>query len=130
MAERLDNPLKQNENITEIFLKDMRLRANLGVHGHERGRTQPLVVSVRAWANILPTKDELAETVDYTLFSESARQLGAERHFDLIETWLEAWATRIFVDDRIIALELRAEKPEAVHEAHGAGVVIFRRRPV
>ena len=118
--------LSRNPELTEIFLEKFQVRANLGVFGHERGRTQPLIVTMRVWAVIKPVKDDLDETLDYNKFANEAQDLGHDQHFDLVESYLNVLAEKLLTDQRIKALEIRALKPEAVVGATGAGAAIFR----
>lgn len=129
MVDSYRPPLNRNPDLIEVSLERLKLRAQLGVYAHERGRSQPLVVSVRAWARISPTQDDLSETIDYNMFAHAARELGAERHFDLVESYIAALADRVMADSRIVAAEVRAEKPEAIAGAAGAGAAVFRARP-
>ncbi len=119
---------ERNPEYTEIFLKRLTIRAQLGVFTHEKGRTQPLILSMRAWAKVAPVNDDLVETVDYNLFSDSARYLADNQHFDLVETFLNALADKVMKNSQIVAAEFRAEKPEAIAGAECAGAVIYRTR--
>ncbi|MEM6627192.1 MAG: dihydroneopterin aldolase [Pseudomonadota bacterium] len=114
--------------LTEIFVDRLRVRAQLGVYAHEKGRTQPLVVSVRAWAKLDVTSDDLSETVDYNAFAKAAQSLAHTCHHQLVETYIDALADAVMQDERILAVEVRAEKSEAIMDADGAGAVVFRRR--
>lgn len=117
-----------NPEFTQIFLKRLTIRAQLGVFTHEKGRTQPLILSMRAWARVTPVKDDLVETIDYNLFSDSARDLAENQHFDLVETFLNALADKVMENKQIVAGEFTAEKPEAIEGAECAGAIVFRLR--
>ncbi len=127
MTDLLPTSFEHNPEYTQVFLKRLTIRAQLGVFTHEKGRTQPLILSIRAWAKIAPVKDDLVETVDYNLFSNSARDLAENQHFDLVETFLNALADKVMAHPAIVAAEFVAEKPEAIEGAECAGAVIFRR---
>lgn len=114
--------------LTEIFIERLELPARIGVYAHEHGRTQPLVISVHAWAEVAVSHDALAETVNYRVFAETAVDLARTGHFDLVETFINQLADRIMTDERIRILAVRAIKPEAVANAAGAGAAIVRRR--
>ena len=65
--------------------------------------------------------------------TEQIKQVLAGGHIDLVEVLAENIATRLLADPRIIWLRIRLEKPEAIAEAAGVGVVIerlSRRMPV
>ena len=122
----MTNFYERNPDYTEIFIKRLMIRAQLGVFTHEKGRTQPLILTMRAWANVKPVKDDILETVDYNLFSDTARDLAENQHFDLVETFLNTMADRIMENDQIVAGEFTAEKPEAIEGADCAGAVVYR----
>ncbi len=124
----MTNSYERNPEYTEIFIKRLTIRAQLGVFTHEKGRTQPLILTMRAWAKVKPVKDDIVETVDYNLFSDTARDLAENQHFDLVETFLNTMADRIMEDDQIVAGEFTAEKPEAIEGAECAGAVVYRRK--
>ena len=128
MATRSNANPEFDPNLTELFVEALRVRAQIGLFRHERGRRQPLVVSIRVWAKVRPTRDSIRETIDYDTLVDAARNLAESRHFDLIETYLEGLAGLILSDDRVHAAHLKAVKPEAVDEAQGAGVAIYRVR--
>ena len=124
----MNEPVGRDPALTEVFLDRLSLRAQMGVYAHEKGRTQPLVVSIRAWARLSLEDDALSQTIDYNAFADAARELAETGHFQLIETYVEALADALMRDERLQMLDVRAEKPEAVLGAAAAGVAIFRRR--
>tara|TARA_R100001086_G_scaffold195873_1_gene112705 strand:- start:3850 stop:4257 length:408 start_codon:yes stop_codon:yes gene_type:complete len=121
-------PLERDPELTEVFVENIELPARIGVYAHEHGRTQPLVVTVRAWAKITPQKDALSETVNYRVFVDNAAELASTGHFDLVETFINQLADRLMAHTQIVALSIRASKPEAIENASHAGAAIFRRR--
>ncbi len=121
-------PLEHDPDLTEVFVDHLEVQAQLGVYSHERGRTQPLIVSVRVWARINPIKDDLVETLDYNVFADAAQSLGRDHHYDLVESYIGALADLIMQDGRIEGAWISAGKPEAIENARAAGSAVFRRR--
>lgn len=109
---------------TKVFVRGLRLDAEVGVYPHERGRLQPLVVDVEldiAAAGF----ERLTDTLDYTTIAAAARELAASGHIELVEVFAERLAERCFDDPRITRARVRVEKPQALApEAAGAGVEI------
>ena len=120
--------LKTLGSLTEVFVEDLELLAHIGVYSHEHGRTQPLIISVHAWADVSAEDDALSNTVNYRKFVEAASSLAASGHFDLVETFINQLADIIMSDTRIKIIKVRASKPEAIENATGAGAAITRLR--
>ena len=109
---------------TKVFVRGLRLDAEVGVYPHERGRLQPLVVDVEldiAAAGF----ERLSDTLDYSTVAAAARDLAASGHIELVEVFAERLAERCFSDPRVTRARVRVEKPQALApEAAGAGVEI------
>lgn len=100
------------------------LSARIGIHHHERGRRQPLVVSV---ALTLATSDvigTLGQSVDYRDIVTEAEAL-ADDHTDLIETYAQRLAERCLSLGDIAFVSVHIEKPEAL--PNGTASVRFAR---
>ena len=112
-----------------VFMRGLRLEAEIGVHPHERGRTQPLLVDVSV--ELAPrTVEHIADTVNYELLSEYARALAARGHVELVETYAQDLARAVLRETGGLSVTVRVEKPQALEGAQGAGVEIrVARRP-
>jgi dihydroneopterin aldolase len=103
-----------------VFVRGLRIEANIGVHAHERGRSQPILVYLE-----LEVEDRriegIADTVDYQQVAEWARNLAGIGHHDLVEHYADRLGQRCLEDPRVCAVKVRVEKPEALSGAAGAG---------
>ncbi len=107
-----------------VFVRGLRLDAEIGVHAHEHGRTQPVVADVELELSV-PTAHELGETYDYTGIVEHARAVAHESHVKLAEDFAERLARRCLLDPRVVSARVRVEKLEALAPlAAGAGAEI------
>lgn len=110
--------------VSKIFVRGIKIEAEVGVYPHERGHTQPLVVDVEldvAWAGA----GRLADTVNYETVVEAARAVAAEGHIELVEVYAEHLAARCLTDPRVTKARIRVEKPMALApHAAAAGVEI------
>lgn len=113
-----------------IFIRDMVLRCIIGVRSYERGRKQPLRVSVRLDADLPEAgrRDELSATVDYSDLEARIVVLVESSSFGLIETLASRILDECFLDQRVTAAEVTIEKPNALATAAGAGVTVGRKR--
>jgi dihydroneopterin aldolase len=103
-----------------VFVKGLRIEANIGVHAHERGRLQPVVVDLE-----LEVEDRriegIADTVDYEEVAGWARQTAEVGHLDLVEHYAERLGQKCLDDPRVRSVKVRVDKPEALRGAQGAG---------
>jgi dihydroneopterin aldolase len=110
--------------VTKVFVRGLRVEAEIGVHDHEKGRAQPLIVDVEldiaagGWR-------ALGDTVDYEKIAEAARAIAARGHIGLVESFAQRLAQACFEQPRVLRARVRVEKPLALApDAVGAGVEI------
>jgi dihydroneopterin aldolase len=110
--------------VARVFVRGLKVEAEVGVYAHERGHTQPLVVDVEL--DVTTARAEhLSQTVNYETIAAAARDLAAEGHIELVETFAERLAERCLVDPRVTRARVRVEKPMALApHAEAAGVEI------
>lgn len=108
----------------KIFVRGLRIEAEVGVYAHERGHTQPLVVDVELDVTAVHA-ERLSQTVNYETIAAAARELAAEGHIELVEMFAERLADRCLADPRVTRARVRVEKPLALApDAQAAGVEI------
>jgi dihydroneopterin aldolase len=110
--------------MTKVFVTGVRVQAEIGIYKHEIGRMQPLVVDVEL---DVPTAgaERLADTLNYETILQAARDVAAEGHIGLVETFAERLARACLADPRVTRARVRVEKPLALApDATGAGVEI------
>jgi dihydroneopterin aldolase len=112
----------------KVVLRGFRIMAEIGLHPHERGRTQPLVIDLTLTLPAEPVRG-LADVVDYEVVSRKARAIAARGHIELVEDFAQAFAESCLEDPRVRQVDLRVEKPDAIEGAEGAGVVLKAVRP-
>jgi dihydroneopterin aldolase len=114
-----------------IFVRAIRLDVEIGIYGHEYGRTQPLVIDVEVEmkAETQGGFEHIADTVNYERIVGHAQALAAEGHFKLVETFAERLAHACLEDPLAARVRVRVEKPEALApaaEAAGVELVVER----
>jgi 7,8-dihydroneopterin aldolase/epimerase/oxygenase len=109
---------------SRVFVTGLKVQAEIGVHKHEIGRVQPLVVDVELDV-LTDGSDRLAETVNYETILAAAQAVAAEGHLHLVETFAHRLAARCLTDPRVSRARVRVTKPLALDpHAVGAGVDI------
>ena len=112
----------------KVFVRGLKVEAEIGVYAHEHGRRQPLVIDVELDAAVAGA-ERLADTLNYETVASAARDLAESGHWQLVETFAERLAEAMFADPRVSRARVRIEKPLAlapVAEAAGVEIVIVR----
>ena len=103
-----------------VFVRGLEVAAGIGVHDHELGRLQRLVIDVSL--ELTPAAVErLADTINYETVAEAARAIVAEGHVGLVETFAERLALACLKDARVRRCTVRIEKPGALDGAVAPG---------
>ncbi len=110
-----------------VFVRGLRIAAGIGIHDHEIGRLQTLVIDVTLEMGPQAVA-RLADTVNYETIAQAARDIAAEGHVGLVESFAERLATACLADDRVRRVTVRIEKPGALDGADAPGCeVVFAR---
>ena len=108
----------------KVFVRGLRLDAEIGVYAHEHGIRQPLVADVEMDI-VAAGWERLADTINYEVVAEKARRTAAEGHFQLVEAFAERLGQMCLEDPRVTRVRVRVEKPLALApEAAAAGAEI------
>jgi dihydroneopterin aldolase len=113
---------------TKVFVRGLRVEAQIGVYAHEHGRSQPLVVDVELDL-AASGAEQLAETINYETIAAKARDVAAEGHLKLVEAFAERLGRACLEDPRVTRARVRVEKPEALAPhaaAAGAEITLVR----
>ena len=110
--------------VTKVFVRALRVEAQIGVYDHEHGHAQPLVIDVEL--DVAASHcEQLGDTVNYETIGQAARAIAEAGHIDLVETFAERLAQACFADSRVTRARVRVEKPLALApHAAAAGVEI------
>ena len=123
--------------LRRMFIRDLVLQARIGVHDHERRRTQRVRINIDLAVEddgiLLVSRasvgrEDLARVVDYERIVTNIRALVASRHVQLVETLAERVAELCLEDRRVAIARVTVEKLDVFEDAASAGVEIERRR--
>lgn len=110
-----------------VFVRGLTLEAGIGIHDHELGRLQRLVIDVTLDLSPAPI-ERLGDTVNYETVAAAARAIVSEGHVGLVETFAQRLATACLNDSRVRRCSVRIEKPGALHGAAAAGCEVVLSR--
>jgi len=117
-------------SIRHVFVRDLVLDAQIGVHRHEKQGPQSvrLNIDLSVLESDAPLNDSLANAVCYEQVVAKVEALVAAGHINLVETLAERIAAGCLEDTRVIAARIRVEKLNALPNAASVGVEIERNR--
>lgn len=112
-----------------VLLSDVAVDVRIGLHPWERHPERPtrLIVNVEMFAS-WPLLD--GGFIDYDRVRDHIAGWRGRDHVELLETLVEELIGVCFDLPPVEACRVRIVKPDIFPEAAGAGVEIFRRRPV
>ena len=96
-----------------VSVRDLSVRAVIGVHDWEREVTQTLVFTVELAADVRSAArhDDLADALDYSAVAQTIAAVARDGRFRLIETAAERVAERLLADYPVAWLRLEVRKP-------------------
>ncbi|MEM7495058.1 MAG: dihydroneopterin aldolase [Myxococcota bacterium] len=113
-----------------LFVRDLRLAACVGTSEQEREEPQQLVAQLNLITDTIAAchSDVLADTVDYAALTHHLAQEAGKKQTRLLEALAERLVQACFqFDQRIVAVSLRLEKPQALPQAAAAAGVFVHR---
>ena len=123
--------LADSENgLRHVFVRDLVVQAEIGVHRHEKRRRQPVRINIdlAVKESSQPLDDRVGNVVDYETLVEGVRALIEAGHINLVETLAEQIAGLALFDNRVLSARVRVEKLQVMKDAESVGVEIERRR--
>lgn len=129
--------LTEGAALRRMFIRDLVVKAAIGVYAHEHGRTQRIRINLDLLIDDEPPslisrpavgRDDLARVVDYETIVNATRACVATGHVQLVETLAERLAEICLADQRVALTRVRVEKLDVFPDAASAGVEIERRR--
>ncbi|MDP6952901.1 MAG: dihydroneopterin aldolase [Alphaproteobacteria bacterium] len=111
-----------------LFVRNLVIDCAIGIHPHERGRTQRVALDVTldiAEPNA-PHGDHIAEVVSYDDVIAGIRAIVAEGHINLVESLAERVADMCLADSRVASVNVRVEKLDVLGDEAVVGIEIER----
>jgi dihydroneopterin aldolase len=102
----------RREGLT-VFVRGLMIEAGIGVYDHEQGRLQTLIIDVTL--DLGPhAVERISDTINYETIAQAARDIAAEGHVGLVESFAERLALACLRDGRVRRVTVRVEKPGAL----------------
>jgi dihydroneopterin aldolase len=131
MSKPVIEPLKIADaaaGLRHVFVRDLVLDCNIGVHQHEKGRLQRVRINLDLGVveGAGPHGDRLENVVCYEDIVTKVRAIVADGHINLAETLAERIAAVCLQDPRCRSARVRVEKLDVFAEASSVGIEIER----
>ena len=112
-----------------LFLRNHVVDVRIGAHDFEKHGPQRIVFNVELFvplAGSTPTRDDLAEVVDYDYVRQVISRRVARGHIVLQETLCDDLMTELMAHPGVAAVRLSSCKPDVYPDCEGVGVEIIR----
>ena len=112
-----------------LFLRNHVVDVRIGAHDFEKHGPQRIVFNVELFvplAGSTPTRDDLAEVVDYDYVRQVIARRVARGHIVLQETLCDDLMTELMAHPGVAAIRLSSCKPDVYPDCEGVGVEIIR----
>jgi dihydroneopterin aldolase len=125
-----DSPLASAAGLRHVFIRDLVLPCNIGVHRHEKDAPQRVRINLDLTVREgdAPINDALGNVVCYEDIATGVRTIVGTGHINLVETLAERLASFCLQDTRIEAVRVRVEKLDVFPDAASVGIEIVRAR--
>jgi dihydroneopterin aldolase len=123
-------PLANAPGLRHVFIRDLVLPCNIGVHRHEKEAPQRIRINLdlAVREGDAPINDALGNVVCYEDVATGVRAIVGTGHINLVETLAERLASFCLQESRVEAVRVRVEKLDVFPDAASAGVEIVRTR--
>jgi 7,8-dihydroneopterin aldolase/epimerase/oxygenase len=111
-----------------IFLREVLLDANIGIHDFERKGSQRLVINVDVFVPLAvstPRHDRISEVLDYDFVRTTIRRRIEQGHINLQETLVDDIAQALLAHPGVAAVRVASEKPDVYEDVEAVGVEVF-----
>ncbi len=113
-----------------IKIKNLRLRAIIGVHEWERSRRQEIIVNVQIEfdGSKAARSDDFNDAIDYSAIKRRLLEQVEQTNFFLLEKLVEHVLDLVMEDKRITSATVEVDKPHALRFADSVSVTSTRAR--
>jgi len=113
-----------------ICIHGLEVQAIIGVLPHERSTAQPVTIDLEITVDtrMAAASEKLEDTLDYAALASAVKALTIEAECLLVETLAEKIAELALQQPLARAVQVNVTKPNALQNAAGVGVRIYRAR--
>ena len=110
--------------VTKLFLEDLEVLVDIGIHDFEINKPQRLQISVSV--SLDPTQiddaDEIGATFDFDFIWSDIKELVSSRRFNLQETLCRLILEKITIEKSVVGATVTTKKIDVYPDCAGVGV--------
>lgn len=113
-----------------VFINQLKLDTIIGIHDWEREKAQPIILDIDIGCSIesAAKSDDIEHCIDYFSVCERMKKLAETHQYQLVESFVEEVSQIILNEFMAQWVRVKLNKPIAVTEADGVGIIIERHR--
>lgn len=121
---------RENDMTDLVFVRNLLLRAIIGINDDERVKKQDVLVNIElaTCTRKAAESDEIEDAVNYREIAKQTIDLVESSEYFLVERLAEEIAQLCLKDERVRKARITVEKPTALRFAQSVGVTIERGR--
>ena len=110
--------------VTKLFLEDLEVLVDIGIHDFEINKPQRLQVSVSDSLDPaqIDDEDEIGATFDYDFIRSEIKELVGSRRFNLQETLCRLILEKITIEKSVVGATVTTKKIDVYPDCAGVGV--------
>jgi len=110
--------------VTKLFLEDLEVLVDIGIHDFEINKPQRLQVSVSVSLDStqIDDADEIGATFDYDFIRSEIKELVGSRRFNLQETLCRLILEKITIEKSVVGATVTTKKIDVYPDCAGVGV--------
>jgi dihydroneopterin aldolase len=111
-----------------LFLRDYEVWINIGVHDFEKKGEQRVKINVDLYVPLAlstPTRDQLAEVLDYDFIRRTIAERVSRGHIHLQETLADDVLRLMLAHPNVRAARVATEKPDVYPDCDAVGCEVF-----
>jgi dihydroneopterin aldolase len=114
----------------KVIITDLVFNTSIGIHDFEREKKQKIKFNIEIDLNpsLKADENDLNSIVNYENVINKIQLITQKKHYNLLESLAEDIFSNLFVNQNIIKIKLRIEKPEIIKNTSSVGVEIIKKR--
>jgi dihydroneopterin aldolase len=113
-----------------VIIKDLVFNTSIGIHDFEKKKEQQIKfnIEIDLSPSLKADENDLNSIVNYESIINKIQSITQKKHYNLLEILAEDIFSNLFVNQNIIKIKLRIEKPEIIKNTSSVGVEIIKKR--
>ena len=122
--------MPNHSNTDYIFVRDLELKMFTGIYDQEKQNAQRVILNIEVQVHSNKNKQlsGIDDVVSYEKITNEVVALSKSQHFELLEEFCESISIICLRDNRVLNVNIIAEKPDIIENTTSVGIRISRRK--